>query len=85
MTAIAIRRIVPRSFEFFCPACGFPHEVTLESDILGTYADCDENGKAFSRHCISCCESIVLPAFTVRVDIAYFDRDVSFEQSAASP
>jgi len=85
MKAIAVRHLVPRSFEFSCPACGFPHEVTLQADSLGVYAEFDQEGCAFSRHCISCCALLVLPAFIVQVDIVYFDRDVSPEETDAPP
>lgn len=75
MTGMAVRTLVPKVFEFACPACGFHHDVTLEPDSLGTYGDCDESGRAFKRHCISCCAHIVLPAFEVSVTIAYFDEN----------
>lgn len=81
---IRVHRLVPRVFLFNCPACGFEHEVTMTEDSLGTYAEVGENGEAVTRHCISCTAHLVLPAFTLRIEIAYFDQGETSEENDAA-
>ncbi len=82
---IAVRQLTPKVFSFSCPACGFEHDVTMTADSQGTYAEVDENGSAVTRHCIACTAHLVLPAITVRIEIAYFDQMVPPEENNAPP